>query len=133
MLKVLLDTNVYISAVLFGGKPKAILEELISDKVVGYISDSILKEIEETLRKPKFKLNDEFISIILTEISAITERVVAAPLKDHLGLRDRDDYHILESALSARVDYFITGDQDLLVLGNIESLKIISPEQYLSL
>ncbi|MGJ4746521.1 putative toxin-antitoxin system toxin component, PIN family [Leptospira sp. SA-E8] len=133
MLKVLLDTNIYISAILFGGKPKAILEELISGKVIGYISDSILKEIEETFRKPKFKLSDEFISIIISEITAITEKVVTTPLKEHSGLRDRDDYHILESALSAKADYLITGDQDLLVLGNIQSLKIVSPEQYLSL
>ncbi|EIE01055.1 MULTISPECIES: putative toxin-antitoxin system toxin component, PIN family [Leptospira] len=133
MLKVLIDTNVYISAILFGGKPKVILEELISGKIIGYISDSILKEIEETLKKPKFKLSEEFISIVLSEIESLTEKIVNISLKDYAGLRDRDDYHILESAISAKVDYLITGDQDLLVLKNLKSLKIISPEQYLSL
>ncbi|WP_024864136.1 putative toxin-antitoxin system toxin component, PIN family, partial [Leptospira licerasiae] len=110
MLKVLIDTNVYISAILFGGKPKVILEELISGKIIGYISDSILKEIEETLKKPKFKLSEEFISIVLSEIESLTEKIVNISLKDYAGLRDRDDYHILESAISAKVDYLITGD-----------------------
>ncbi|EQA38685.1 toxin-antitoxin system toxin component, PIN family [Leptospira inadai serovar Lyme str. 10] len=133
MQKVLLDTNVYISAILFGGKPRIILEELISGKVIGYISNSILKEIELTLKKPKFKLNEEFISIILSEIELITKKTANISLSDYSGLRDRDDYHILESALAAKVDYLITGDQDLLVLYNLKSLKIVSPEQYLNL
>ncbi|MCR1795918.1 putative toxin-antitoxin system toxin component, PIN family [Leptospira sp. id769339] len=133
MHKVLLDTNVYISAILFGGKPRLILEELISGKVIGYISDSILKEVELTLKKPKFKLTEEFISVILSEIEQITEKTTNISLSDYSGLRDRDDYHILESSLSAKVDYLITGDQDLLVLGNLKSLKIVSPEQYLNI
>ncbi|TGK58194.1 putative toxin-antitoxin system toxin component, PIN family [Leptospira wolffii] len=132
MLKVLLDTNVYISVILFGGKPKLILEDLISGKVIGYISDSIVQEIEEVFRRPKFKLSEELISSILSEIIAITERIAIVPLKEQLSIRDRNDYHIIESALSAEADYLITGDQDLLVLGNIKSLRIISPEQYLT-
>ncbi|RHX83571.1 putative toxin-antitoxin system toxin component, PIN family [Leptospira stimsonii] len=132
MIKVLLDTNIYISAILFGGKPRIVLEELISGKVTGYTSDSILTEIKETLEKPKFKLDKEFILIVISEIESITQRIVNVPLKDYSGLRDRDDYHILESAMSARVDYLITGDKDLLVLNKIDDLRIVSVEQYLA-
>ncbi|MCH5432621.1 putative toxin-antitoxin system toxin component, PIN family [Leptospira interrogans] len=73
------------------------------------ISDSILTEIEKILKEPKFKLNKDFFSIVISEIESIAQRTVNISLKDDSSLRDRDDYHILESAISAKVDYLITG------------------------
>ncbi|WP_061243889.1 putative toxin-antitoxin system toxin component, PIN family [Leptospira interrogans] len=73
------------------------------------ISDSILTKIEKALKEPKFKLNKEFISIVTSEIKSIAQRAVNISLKDDSSLRDRDDYHILKSAISAKVDYLITG------------------------
>ncbi|MCW7467906.1 putative toxin-antitoxin system toxin component, PIN family, partial [Leptospira levettii] len=61
MFKVLLDTNIYISAILFNEKPKLVLQDLIDEAFVGYISNEIFDEIEETLAKPKFKLPNDFI------------------------------------------------------------------------
>ncbi|PKA06501.1 putative toxin-antitoxin system toxin component, PIN family [Leptospira harrisiae] len=131
MLKVLLDTNIYISAILFNGKPKLVLQDLIDEVFVGYISNEILDEIEETLAKPKFKLPKDFIQFTIEEIRSSTTIIKNKPLKDYLNLRDRDDFHILESAFSANVDLLITGDKDLLTLEKIKDLKIITPDEYL--
>ncbi|MCG6162077.1 putative toxin-antitoxin system toxin component, PIN family [Leptospira bandrabouensis] len=131
MFKVLLDTNIYISAILFNGKPKLVLQDLIDEAFVGYISNEILDEIEETLTKPKFKLPNDFIQFSLGEIRNSTTIIKNKPLKDYLNLRDRDDFHILETAFSANVDFIITGDKDLLTLEKIKGLKIITPDEYL--
>ncbi|MBW0436028.1 putative toxin-antitoxin system toxin component, PIN family [Leptospira yasudae] len=133
MLKVLLDTNIYISAILFKGKPRLVFQDLIDEAFTGYISREILDEIESTLSKPKFKLNDNFIKIVLSEIRDITTLIKNKPIKDYLDLRDRDDYHILESAFAAKVDYLITGDKDLLTLQKIKNFRIITPDEYLSI
>ncbi|WP_036096377.1 putative toxin-antitoxin system toxin component, PIN family [Leptospira weilii] len=133
MLKVLLDTNIYISAILFKGKPRLVFQDLINEVFTGYISKEIFDEIESTLSKPKFKLDDNFIQIVLSEIRDITALVKNNPIQDYLELRDRDDYHILESAFAAKVDYLITGDKDLLTLREIKNFNIITPDEYLSI
>ena len=131
MLRILLDTNIYISAILFNGKPRQILQELVDEKITGYISNEILKELEDTLSKPKFRLTNDFTQIVLSEIREVTKIVSIIPLTNYLDLRDRDDYHILEAAYSAKVDFLITGDKDLLSLEKIQDFKIVSPDEYL--
>ena len=131
MLRVLLDTNIYISAILFNGKPKLVLQDLIDEFFIGFISNVILDEIEETLGKPKFNLPSEFIQFTISEIRNSTTLIKNKPLKDYLNLRDRDDFHILESAFSANVDYLISGDKDLLSLKKVKGFKIITPGEYL--
>ncbi|NCN11657.1 MAG: putative toxin-antitoxin system toxin component, PIN family [Leptospira sp.] len=131
MLRILLDTNVYLSAILFNGKPRQILQELVDEKITGYISNEILKELEDTLSKPKFRLTNDFTQIVLSEIREVTKIVSIIPLTNYLDLRDRDDYHILEAAYSAKVDFLITGDKDLLSLEKIQDFKIVSPDEYL--
>lgn len=131
MLRILIDTNIYISAVLFQGKPRNVVQDLIEEKFIGYISSEILKEIEDTLFKPKFGLKGEFIQLVISEIRDINKIIKNVPIKDYLNLRDRNDYHILESAFSANVDFLITGDKDLLSLEKIPNFRIISPDEYL--
>ncbi|BDA77458.1 putative toxin-antitoxin system toxin component, PIN family [Leptospira kobayashii] len=133
MLKILLDTNIYISAILFKGKPREIFQDLIDEIYTGFISREILDEIESTLSKPKFNLNDDFIQIVLSEIRDITVSIKNKPISDYLELRDRNDYHILGAAFSAKVDYIISGDKDLLSLKRIKDFGIISPDEYLKI
>ncbi|NCQ79452.1 MAG: putative toxin-antitoxin system toxin component, PIN family [Microcystis aeruginosa W13-15] len=131
MLRILLDTNIYVSAILFKGKPRLVLQELVDERVLAFISNEILKELEDTLSKPKFKLNNDFVQIVLSEIRDITKLISISPLNSYLELRDRNDYHILEAAYSAKVDFLVTGDKDLLSLKNIPDFKIVSPEEFL--
>jgi putative PIN family toxin of toxin-antitoxin system len=131
MLRILLDTNIYVSAILFKGKPRLVLQELVDERVLAFISNEILKELEDTLSKPKFKLNNDFVQIVLSEIRDITKLISISPLNSYLELRDRNDYHILEAAYSAKVDFLVTGDKDLLSLKNIPDFKIVPPEEFL--
>ena len=131
MLRILLDTNIYVSAILFKGKPRLVLQELVDERVLAFISNEILKELEDTLSKPKFKLNNDFVQIVISEIRDITKLISISPLNSYLELRDRNDYHILEAAYSAKVDFLVTGDKDLLSLKNRPDFKIVPPEEFL--
>ncbi|MDI7227011.1 putative toxin-antitoxin system toxin component, PIN family, partial [Leptospira santarosai] len=63
----------------------------------------------------------------------ITILVKNKPIQNYLELRDRDDYHILESAFAVNANYLITGDKDLLTLQKIKNFSIITPDEYLRL
>ena len=62
-MKVVLDSNVFISALLFGGNPRLVFNLAISGKVDLVISEPILEEIFEVLLRPKFKLNKPFVGL----------------------------------------------------------------------
>ncbi|EMO77160.1 putative toxin-antitoxin system toxin component, PIN family [Leptospira kirschneri str. 200801925] len=81
-----LNTNIYISAILFKGKPRFVFQDLIDEFFTGYISREILDEIESTLSKTKFKLDDN----VLSEIRNIITLIKNKPIQDYLELRDRD-------------------------------------------
>ena len=68
--KVVLDTNIYISAIMFGGNPKKILKMARVQKIKVYITTQILLEISEKLHK-KFKLSEEDVTKILRGFGAI--------------------------------------------------------------
>ena len=129
--KVVLDTNVLISGILFGGNPRQILELVIQGKIDAYISPAIFTEYREILIRPKFGLSHEKRFSIAKEIEDIFcfvfPQVTVDLIKD-----DPDDNIILECALAADVKYIITGDPHLLNLAWIEKIKIISPVTFVA-
>ncbi|WCL51325.1 putative toxin-antitoxin system toxin component, PIN family [Leptospira sp. GIMC2001] len=130
MLRILLDTNIYISAIVFKGKPRKILQDLIEKKYIGLITKEILEEIEGTLSGKKFSLKSDYIHAVIEEIKEISEIIKNKPLNNYFELRDRDDFHILEACFSGKIDYLITGDKDLLELNINLGFRIISPGEY---
>jgi putative PIN family toxin of toxin-antitoxin system len=129
--KVVLDTNVLISGILFGGNPRQILELVIQGKIDAYISPAIFTEFREVLVRPKFGLTQEKCFSIAREIEDIFcfvfPRITVDLIKD-----DPDDNILLECALAAGVKYIITGDPHLLKLGPFEKIKIISPATFVT-
>ena len=131
-MKVVLDTNVLISAIMFGGKSRDILEMGISGKIKIAVSQDILKELAEVLVDKKFRVPVSFVQQTIHELSEITELVIVTDritvIKD-----DPDDNHILECAVSAKADYIVSGDSDLLGLKHFKKIKILSPSDFLLL
>jgi putative PIN family toxin of toxin-antitoxin system len=129
--KVVLDTNVLISGILFGGNPRQILELVIKDKIAAYISPAIFTEFKEVLIRPKFGLPHEECFLIAREIEGqfcfVFPQITVDLIKD-----DPDDNIILECALAANVKYIITGDPHLLNLASFEKIKIISPATFVT-
>jgi putative PIN family toxin of toxin-antitoxin system len=125
VLKVVLDTNVLISAILFGGKPRQILEKAIRGEIRLCLSEPILEELSEVLRRSKFDYSPEMIQVILTELTGIADFVNPSETID-VVLEDPDDDRILECAVEAKVNYIITGDVHLLKLSRYQDIEIVN-------
>lgn len=129
MIKVVLDTNIYISAILVGGKPEQIIDLVREGEIEIYISKPILIEIERILRE-KIGHTDEQAQHELLDIKSITK---FTSLKVTIDVVDDDsDNRILECAAQEKVDYLISGDtRHLQPLKEYKGIKIVSPADFL--
>lgn len=131
-MKVVLDSNVFISALLFGGKPRIIFNLAISGKIELIISESILEEIFEVLLRPKFMLTKSFVKEFTRELEEIAE-LVEPKRKVKVVKTDPDDDMIIECAIEGKVDYIISGNKDLLDIKSFEGIIILTPLDFLNL
>ena len=130
MIRVVLDTNVYISAILFGGKPEKIRNLAKGGEIELLISEFIIAEIAEILRK-KFRWENWKISETISEIREITTLIIPS-LKISVVTKDLLDNRILECAVEGKAQYIVTGDkQHLLPLKEYKGIKILSPTEFL--
>ncbi len=130
-MKVVLDTNVLISAIMFGGKSRDILEMGVSSKITNALSQDILKELAGVLVDKKFRAPVSFVQQTIHELSEIAELVIVID-KINVIKNDPDDNRILECAVSSKADYIVSGDSDLLNLKRFKKVKILSPNEFLS-
>ena len=130
MIKVVLDTNIYISGILFAGKPREVLDLAIKGKIHVFISPDILSELRDVLSIKKFGFSPERVDIIIREIESITTMVNPAK-KYSIVSHDSDDNIIIDCAMESRVEYIITGDNDLLCLNKYKSINIINPALFI--
>jgi putative PIN family toxin of toxin-antitoxin system len=125
-----LDSNVYISAILFGGKPRLIVQAALAGKIRLAISASILEEIEGVLSGKKFKFPEAPAREIVGEISNLAETF--APVEKVSRIKeDPDDNHILECALAASASAIVSGDSHLLALESFRGIPILNPGECL--
>ena len=128
-IRIVLDSNLLISSYVFGGKPKSVLQLIITDKVQGVTSQSLISEFLDVLRK-KFKVSNADIQSVQNEIQELFE--IVYPKETLHVVRDEDDNRVLEAAIEGNCDCIITGDKDLLDLGKFKNIKILTADQFLS-
>jgi putative PIN family toxin of toxin-antitoxin system len=126
-VKVFVDTNVLVSAVATRGLCADVLREVLESHDL-VISRQVLNEVRRVLRA-KFRVSPDLVAdfIGLLREDATIIRPVQLP---DVSLRDRDDVPILGAAVAAKADMLITGDQELLELGKIRDVPIISPRTF---
>jgi putative PIN family toxin of toxin-antitoxin system len=122
---VLLDTNVIISAILFGGRPRRILEAAIEGRIDLVTSTALLEELERLLTG-KFGFSSRAASGVCSEVEQLG-RVVEPSRVPHVS-RDRDDDQVLAAAVEGGAEVIVTGDADLLVLTTHEGIRILAPQ-----
>jgi putative PIN family toxin of toxin-antitoxin system len=130
VLKVVLDTNVLISAILFGGKPRQILEKAIRGEIRLCLSEPILEELKGVLQRSKFDYSQEMIQFILMELRGIADFVNPSETIN-VVLEDPEDNRILECAVEAKANYIITGDFHLLKLRWYRNIEIVNSVAFL--
>jgi putative PIN family toxin of toxin-antitoxin system len=129
--KVVLDTNVLVSALLFKGVPGKLIECWKQGQIIPLASRDIIDEFIRVLSYPKFKLTEEEISFLLhKEILPWFEVITVKKHKPYV-VADPDDDKFIWCALAGSADYIISGDEHLLNL-NSSPVKVLSPSQFLS-
>lgn len=127
-LRVLLDTNILISAFQFGGTPYYVFEYVLSKRVVGITSDELIVELLGVFRR-KFQLDTDTIKLAEKKIRRSFQ--IVAPTTTLDVLDDVDDNRVLEAAITGRCDYIVTGDTDLLRLKHYKGIVIMTPAEFL--
>lgn len=130
MIRVVLDTNILISALFWRGKPYEILKNGIEGKYTPIVSVEILEELVDRL-KNKFGFPDlellMYIDILLIHLHVVQKTSTVTVCRDH------NDNKILETALDGNAQYVVTGDPDLLVLKEFQGIRIVDPAEFLDL
>jgi len=129
--RVVLDTNVLISAILSPlGKPFACLKWVL-DNATLITSRGLLEELETRLARRKFAkyLDASRRRAFVADLTLVAVQVELRGLV-HV-CRDPDDDKLLEIAAIGRADCLVTGDDDLLVLGNFRGIPIVTPAGFL--
>ena len=132
-LRVVLDTNVLVSALLFGGRVGMLRDAWKGGRIIPLVSKATFTEFRKVLSYPKFKLSQREIRAILNE--EILPFVEPVEITDQVTgvCRDSHDDMFLAVAACGSGEYLVTGDQDLLVLKNYSSTKIVSVAEFLPL
>jgi putative PIN family toxin of toxin-antitoxin system len=128
-VRIVLDTNVFVSAVFFGGLPGRILEAWRDGRVQLVLSVDILDEYQRVGRV----LASEHAGVDLEPflaLLAVEAEVVEAPALPALVSSDPDDDKFLACALAGGVVAIVSGDRDLLVLDGWRELRILRPRQF---
>lgn len=129
--RVVLDTNVLVSALLFTGELSKIVELWQKGEIVPLISRETFAEPRAVLKYPKFYLApDEIQSIIENEILPYFE-VVRIEENIKGVCRDPGDDKFIACAISGLADFLLTGDKDLIDLKSYKNVKMIRPAEFL--
>jgi len=128
-MKLVLDTNIFISSFFWGGNPRTIMTRIIDGKDSLFISNEILQEVFSVMLRPKFHVPSHQVIHFIDSIKEIACPVVPTGLVQGI-CRDSDDDKILECAVLGDVDFIISGDNDLLSLNEFRGIPVITASEY---
>ena len=130
-MRVVLDTNVLISAMFWSGKPKQIVNMVRRGEIIFLTSRILLDELKEILvRNDKpFRLSEGEAAYIIEEFEGLSE--IIQPRCNVTVCTHETDNRVLECALDGKAKWIITGDSHLLDLGSYEGTKIITAADFM--
>lgn len=134
MHKLVIDTNVIISALIGSGPPHKIVHQLVATQKINlHLSPSIFEEYYEVIHRskfskfPNFKINAEFI---LANISRVSKKF--NPNIHIKAIKDVSDNKFLELAVFSKANFIITGNIKDFTFNEFRGIQIISPHEYLN-
>lgn len=127
-MRIVIDTNLVISGVFFGGYPKKIIEIVKEGKIKCYATLEIVEEykeiIEEMIIRKQGNFNAERFNMFTDKLQ-ITEPADILPI-----CRDPDDDKFIACAKAASAKYIVSGDKDLLCLEKYDDIEIITAKEF---
>lgn len=133
-VRVVLDTSVWVSALLWTGLPHQLLKLIENGEIKAVISPVLVKELREVLGR------DKFASILVARESSVPELMKEVLKQVELyepvsvtGIveRDPDDDNVIACAIAGKVQWIISGDDDLLAIEKYKDILIGSPKRFL--
>jgi putative PIN family toxin of toxin-antitoxin system len=131
-MRVVVDTNTLVSALLFTGSVSRLVPAWQSGRITMVVSRSILEEYLRVLAYPKFRLTSEDVRELIEEEVLPFVETVNPRRRLRVAPRDPDDETLLECAVAGKVRFLVTGDRDLLDLGPFRRIEILTPGDLLA-
>lgn len=131
-MRVVIDTNVLISAIFWTGKPKQLLNQVRLGRLTFLTSEILLAELRAILtREDKpFRLSAEEAEQVVAAMRDLAE--IVQPQQRLSICQDEDDNRVLECAVAGRAEWIITGDRHLLDLKSFRGISIVTVADFLS-
>lgn len=127
-MKIVVDTNVVISGVFFGGNPRRIVEAIVKGSINAYATAEIVDEymeiIDSMITRKQGKLSLSILSPLFSSLKVIEGMTQIAVC------RDPDDDKFLECAVDAKALYIVSGDNDLLDIKAYDGIQIITAKEF---
>lgn len=128
-MKVVLDTNVVMSAIFFGGDPLSIVRAAVSRRIELVASRAVLAEYREIAERLVEAYPEVSYKRPLSMLESHIKVVKASTLPRQI-CRDSDDDAILACAIGAKAKIICSGDDDLLSLDGIRGIEILKPREF---
>jgi putative PIN family toxin of toxin-antitoxin system len=130
-MRVVLDTNVVVSALIWGGVPYRLLQAANAGDIALFASAVLLDELRDTLARPhlasRLAQQQSSVEHALGVYGQLVGHVVPRAIKP--TSRDSDDDHVLACAGAAKAQLIVSGDRDLLALDTYRDIAIVTPAQ----
>ena len=127
-MNIIIDTNVFISAVFFGGVPQKIIEAVVRENVSAFATREIVAEYEEIVQemesRKQGKLRQNMLTPFLEKLHMIVPKTKVAVC------RDPDDDKFISCAIDAGAIYIVSGDKDLLALESYGNIEIVTAKEF---
>ena len=131
MTRVVLDTNVLVSALIDDGKPRKLVLELL-DKYTVILSRQMLAELADVVSRNKFSVTIGQVDRFLSSLVRMSQ-LVSDIARFKVVLEDPDDDVVLNTAYTGRAEFIVTGDRHLLDLDKFKKTKIVTVNQMLEI
>lgn len=128
-MRVVADTNVFISAFMFGGLPGKFLDFALRGKFTLVTSIALLDELDEKLRG-KFAVSERDALAIRLKLED-SASVVHPDFELDVVPDDPDDNRVLECAVAGKAEFIVSGDRHLLRIGSYEGIAILTVRQFM--
>ncbi|MDQ3004532.1 MAG: putative toxin-antitoxin system toxin component, PIN family [Chloroflexota bacterium] len=127
-MRVVLDTNIFISAIL-GGRLRVIIDEWKAGKFTLIITDAIAREYIDVIKRPRFKIPPGEI-VATTDYLLQTAEFVTPEEEITVIVADLTDNKFLEAAVAGKVNFIVSGDDHVLELKSFREIPILTAREF---